>query len=163
MPVYYLDTSALFKRYRIEKGTEVLDELFAARQDSEVLTTSSFTVLEVISVLTRLLRARTITRRSHQRLLGMVAEDVSETVALQPLTDAVISEAINPVLRNALRAPDALQLATALTVQSLTPGEALYFLCTDSRLKSASQNSGMQVIDPEAADSLLLRTSRSGP
>lgn len=127
MSVYYLDTSALFKRYRAEKGTDALDQLFAARQDSEVLTTSSFTVLEVISVLTRLLRARTITRRSHQRLLGRFTDDVMETIALRPLTDAVISEAVNPILRHALRAPDALQLATALTIQSQTPGEALYF------------------------------------
>ncbi|MBF8266320.1 MAG: hypothetical protein HW384_2184 [Dehalococcoidia bacterium] len=28
MPVFYLDTSALVKRYVQEKGSEVLDELF---------------------------------------------------------------------------------------------------------------------------------------
>ena len=35
MPLYYLDTSALLKRYRSENGTEVLDVLFSGRTRDE--------------------------------------------------------------------------------------------------------------------------------
>ena len=40
MAVYYLETSALLKRYRTEKGTDLLDELFDSKQESEIFTTN---------------------------------------------------------------------------------------------------------------------------
>jgi hypothetical protein len=40
MPLYYLDTSALLKRYRTEIGTRVVDALFSARTRDELLITS---------------------------------------------------------------------------------------------------------------------------
>jgi len=35
--VFYLETSALTKRYRNEEGTNLLDELFSLTTDSETL------------------------------------------------------------------------------------------------------------------------------
>ena len=40
MPVFYLDTAALLKRYRTEKGTEVVAALFSDRREDDVFVTS---------------------------------------------------------------------------------------------------------------------------
>ena len=45
MPIYYLDTSAVMKRYIPEIGSDVVEELFEELTNSEVLTTSYLTVL----------------------------------------------------------------------------------------------------------------------
>ena len=50
MPLYYLDTSALLKRYKTETGTDVIDELFSSRRPAEVFVTSHFTSVEIESV-----------------------------------------------------------------------------------------------------------------
>lgn len=65
MPMFYLETSALLKKYRTERGTDVVRELFEGKSDAEAFITSYFTVLEVISVARRLLAAATLNRRLH--------------------------------------------------------------------------------------------------
>ncbi len=163
MAVYYLETSALLKRYRAEKGTELLDELFNHKTESEVFTTSYFTVLEVTSVATRLLRAGNINRRAHQQLLGDFALDMRQLIMSQPVSQGALNQAVNLITGYALRAPDALQLATAIVLRSSVPNQPFYFLCTDARLKAASEASGVPVLDPEAANGVdMLRGYRRG-
>ncbi len=43
MAVYYLDTSAILKRFKTEKGTDVVDALYAGVKDGEALLTSHYT------------------------------------------------------------------------------------------------------------------------
>jgi len=162
VPSYYLDSSALLKRYRTEKGTETLDELFESNRDIDLVTTSSFTVLEVISVITRLFRINTLSRRSYQRLLGDLRQDVRQTIVLQPVADTVLAEAVRLIMDHSLRAPDAVQLATALSVRNENQERSTFMLCSDVRLKRACEGSGLAVIDPEAPNSLdLLRASQT--
>lgn len=161
MAIYYLETSALLKRYRTEKGTDVLDELFEEKQESEVFTTSYFTILEVTSVATRLLKADSISRRSYYQILGDLSQDARQLLALQPVSDVVLSDALSLITDHALRAPDAVQLATALIIRSSVPSEAAYFICTDAKLLGACEGSGLATIDPEAKDGLeILRRGR---
>ena len=59
MTVFYLDTSAIVKRYRTEKGTEFIDRLFKEIETSEHrLATSFLSVLEFVSALGDLSRQR---------------------------------------------------------------------------------------------------------
>lgn len=65
MTVFYLDTSAIVKRYRTEEGTEFIDRLFEKIEKSKHrLATSFLSVLEFISALRRLLKAKEITRET---------------------------------------------------------------------------------------------------
>jgi predicted nucleic acid-binding protein len=162
--VYYLETSALLKRYRTEKGTDLLDALFESKQESEIFTTSYFTSLEVTSVATRLFKAETITKRSYHQLLGRLSQDMRRLVILQPVSDFILSEALNLIMDHALRAPDAIQLATALMVKSTIVGQPLYFLCADAKLRGACVNSELTILDPEAPDSVkILKSYRNIP
>ena len=47
MPVYYLETSALFKAYRTEVGSPVVRELLNQAQEQDRFYTSFLTVLEI--------------------------------------------------------------------------------------------------------------------
>ena len=63
--LYYLDTSALLKRYRTEKGSEVIQVLFSERQEDETLVTSHFSSLEVEAMASRALKGRILTRKAY--------------------------------------------------------------------------------------------------
>ena len=163
MPVFYLETSALVKKYRTEKGTEVIAGLFQGKREAEVFVTSYFTVLEITSVATRLLRAGTLRTRTYEVILGRLSQDVRGTIRLQSVSDSVLSEATRLTQVYALRAPDAIHMATALSVRATTHDEPFYFLGSDARLNTGCENSGLVVLDPEDTDSLnTLRTYRSG-
>jgi predicted nucleic acid-binding protein len=149
------------KKYRTEKGTEVVAELFQYQQESEVFLTSYFTVLEVTSVATRLLRAGTLTRQAYQVLMGNLSRDVRGVIRLLSVTDSVLSEAIGLTQTHALRAPDSLHVATALGMKISGNDDILYFCGSDVRLNSACERSGLLVLDPEAPGSLdTLRSVR---
>lgn len=149
MAVYYLETSALIKRYRSEKGSGVIDEVFDGRSDDDVLTTSYSTVLEVPSVATRLMRARIIRPESYRHLVAGFIGDVRETMVLQPVSEVALSEAIELIMGNGLREPDAIHLATALGIRVSLLDVPLVFVGSHQRLTAAAEASGLLVLDPE--------------
>lgn len=162
MALYYLETSALVKKYRTERGTEVVAELFERQRETEVFVSSYLTVVEVTSVATRLFRAGALSRRAYRVILGNLSRDVGETIQLQSVSDSILSDAVNLTVDYALRAPDAIHLATARRVQAAFPGESYYVVGSDARLKAACAGLGLAVHDPEAPDSLaVLRSYRA--
>ncbi len=65
MPIFYLDTSALLKRYKTEAGTSVIDRLFKLLEKPHNKAAISFlTVLEVIAAGRRLLKGGVLRRVS---------------------------------------------------------------------------------------------------
>jgi uncharacterized protein len=161
--IFYIESSALLKRYRTEKGTDLIDELFEGKLESEIFTTSYFTILEITSVVTRLFKASEISRLSYQRILGDLAQKLKQQIILQPVSDYILSEAINLIIDSTLRAPDSIQLATILTIRSIVPDQPVFFLCADVKLNAACKFSGINILDPEEVDSLkILRLYRSG-
>ncbi len=49
MTVFYLDTSAIIKRYRRESGTDLVDQLLESPRAEDRFCTSFLTVLELTS------------------------------------------------------------------------------------------------------------------
>lgn len=148
MPVYYIETSALLKKYRTEKGTDAVEELFQEKHENDRFVTSYLTLLESVSVVTRMFKSGSFSRRLYQATLGNLERDSSRLMSLDSVSDAVISEAIKQSMTHALRAPDAIHLASALRISSAS-NEKIYFLCSDTRLKTACLSSGLLVLDPE--------------
>lgn len=148
MAIYYLETSALLKRYRTEQGTATVNDIFRSKLRNEVLLTSYFTALEVEAVVARALKGRILTREALIALLGRFAEDLNESVALQPVSNIVLSDSIDQVRRYALRAPDAIHLAAALRV-SQAALVATIFVTSDNELLRAARNEGLEILDPQ--------------
>ena len=151
MTWYYLDTSAILKRYRTEQGSDVVGALFSAKQPDEVFVTSHFTSVEVEAVAARALKGRVLNRRAYGVLLRLFAEDLESQLVILPVSTALVSEAAAAARRYALRAADALRIATAGRLQRGAAPE-VFLVTSDKELVRAGEAAGFAILDPEAAD-----------
>ena len=162
MPLYYLDSSALVKKYRTELGTNTIAELFSDKRDNEILLTSHLTVVEITSVATRLRRGGSLAGGAYGTLLASLLWDVSLEMELRPISDSVIFKAVRLTMDFPLRAPDAIHLATALEARDALLDETFYFVVSAGRLKSAGISADLTVLDPEEESAIeTLRRFRS--
>ena len=84
MNVYFLDTSALVKRYHWEQGSEGVDALFA--EPDRHLIISDLSIIELGSALTKKVREREITPEKYHRALGLFCQSIiTETIAVKTL------------------------------------------------------------------------------
>ena len=149
MPVYYMDTSALVKRYRNEPGTEAIDRLFDVRQADTRIYTSFLTALELTSSILRLVKGGQLSQNLADNMLARFRQDTQGTVRILPLTDAIVNDALAVVEQHQLRSADAIHLATASSIFSLAPELESILVSSDRELLSAAANSGMGVLDPQ--------------
>lgn len=160
MPAFYLDTSALFKRYQLEPGTDFISELLGNRGTDDSFITSHFTAIEIEAASARALRARLLNQRSYSTLLGQFSNDIASLIILQPITSYIVSMASETARRNALRAGDAVHLATALFVRQTL--SELVFVTSDFELFAASGSEGFLTIDPARKEAMGLLKSLRG-
>ena len=151
------------KRYIPEIGSDVVEELFEELTNSEVLTTSYLTVLEVNSTVMRLLQGRVISQTDYQRILDRFALDISNyDISVMPVQNELVDDAIGMVRRRSLRSLDALHFASAVTASERSSDDQnLYVVSADRELVEACEAYGVPAIDPHADDALdLLRALR---
>ena len=147
--IYFLDTSALAKRYLSERGSNRLRRLLDRKAD--IFYQTFLTPLEVASALYRRLRSREISPAELSFLLRAYVAHCHEDYLLLPYSDALMDRASALIARHALRALDALQLASALELRDSLPAEAhpLAFLSADDRLLEAAREEHFQAENPE--------------
>lgn len=145
MRPYYLDTSAILKRYRTEKGTAFVDELYRLRP-GESLLTSHFTCLEFEAVAARALKGQVLDDQKYHTLLASFGRDLDEYLLLLPVHTPLMTESIAFASRYALRAPDSIHLASASRLQR---SAADVVLVASDRALLAAASSLMQTLNPE--------------
>lgn len=148
MPIYYLDTSALLKRYRTEQGSVILNELLGTKHTDEVFVTSYFTALEAEAVVARALRGRVLSREAYRVLLSRFAQDLGDGILIQPVSNPVIADSIDLTRRYGLRAADAIHLATASRVKQASSLQNV-FVASDRGLLDCAQREGFYLLDPQ--------------
>jgi predicted nucleic acid-binding protein len=145
---YYLDTSAMFKCYMDEYGS---DWLRAQISRASMLIVSQLLVVEITSALNRRVRENTLTMGDYQRMRDIVFDDCRTVYQTIALTEPVVSLACELMERHPLRGYDAIHLATALVAHhSLRARDlpGLTFLCADDRLVAAAAAEGLAVDNP---------------
>ncbi len=154
MPLHYLDTSALLKRYVDEVGSEQMDALLA----SGPLATSVLVRVEVASALGRRTREGLLTEAESEDIyddfLGELADFAVFAITPDVLDRAALLTRTSPSTAP-LRALDAIHLATALFAFERHPaedGSAGAFVTADRQLRCAAEHAGLRVIDPEQPD-----------
>lgn len=148
MAAYYLDTSAVLKRHRTEKGTDVVETIYSS---GESLLTSHFTCLEFEAVAGRARKGGVLTEHAYRTMLGSFARDLTAYYRLIAVSGPLINESVHVARRYALRAPDALQLASAERARQQSAD--LVFVASDKELVAAAR-SLMPTINPEDDDAL---------
>ncbi len=112
--ILYLDTSALVKLYADEPGRrEVENSVRAAR----VVAVSEIGYVEARSALARKEREGTFSADEHAAAVEQLRRDFREVYLPRPVTGEVISRAGELARKHALRAYDAVHLATALVLR----------------------------------------------
>lgn len=162
MPLFYLDTSAIVKRYRRETGTDLIDLLFEQRRANEQFISSFLSVLEVTSAVHRLKSTGELRESAAAQTLSQLRRDLGGDIDLWPLDEDIAEAAVHVVEAYGLRAADAIHLATALAASAAT-NLPMIFVSADRDLFQAASNAGLRSIDPTASMALeQLRQLRVG-
>ena len=128
-----LDSSAFAKRYILEDGSEIVDQLL---QDASQLALCVILVPEIISGLNRRLREQVLSPDDYRYAKNQLLNDVHDAVLLQ-VTPAVISRVVKLLENNVLRAVGALHVACA------SEWQADLFVSADIRQVEAAKNAGL--------------------
>ncbi len=141
---YYLDTSALVKRYHVEPGTGYLDAVFAEPDATFII--ASITIAELTSAIVRKHAEGAISLQALRHTLSKFAEDLIAEFWILDIERHHIHDAQQLTLRYGLRTLDALQLALLHATKTLSP----ILLSSDAQLLAAARAEGIAVRDPSA-------------
>ena len=151
MTDYYLDASALVKRYAGELGSAWIRQITDPVAENTVLL-AEIALAEVAAALAAKHRAPGgITRQQRDRALSRFLQDCDEHFLLLPVDRPVIDRAVELTQTHRLRGYDAVQLATALVTgealksQNLSPP---VFVAGDDDLLIAAQAEGLPTDNP---------------
>lgn len=141
-----MDSSATLKRYIKEGGTDVVDSLYRQAEKGEVtLCFSVWNIGEVIGVLDRYLSRGLISDEQFQETLGLFYGETEKHVRLgsliiEPLGHEVLTDSWSLLLKHHIYVADAVQLSTALKLNSNI------FISADKQLVQKAADEGLEVI-----------------
>ncbi len=142
MSSYFLDTSALVKRYHVELGTVPVMALF--ENSENMLSVSELTLVEVASAFRRRKNRGEITESVMRDALSKFEDDVLNRFSIINIDRSLIERAKTLVLQYEIRTLDAIQLAAALTLQD----QFLVFVTADDKLLQAAEGNGLKSLNP---------------
>lgn len=140
MRIRYFDASALAKRYMDELPAEDCERVRRLLAGG-LPATSRFSQVEVTSALARRCREGRISAADRDRAIAAVAADLAALNVVE-LVPEVAALAGTLLVRHALRAGDALQLASALFLARRVGGR-VEWVAFDQRLAEAAAREGL--------------------
>lgn len=150
MTVYYLDSSALVKRYAAEPGSPWIQSIVATGPRGTIFT-SIATQVEVVAAIVRRTRSQQIVPEQARAALSALKRDFATRYSVVLLGESVAERAVALCERHGLRGYDGIQLASALMVQdelSAAGLSSLVFVSADHELNKAAQEESLAVDNP---------------
>ncbi len=150
MTIYFLDSSALAKRYIAEIGTPWIRQITDPATQNNLFI-ARITWVEVLSALARRQRESSLTSDTVAQITTVFATHVTQQYAVLEIDAVLIELAGNLVKQHPLRAYDAVQLAAALRLKSTLNQAELtdpIFLTADQRLLDIAQAAGLPCDNP---------------
>lgn len=149
MSHYYIDTSALLKRYLIETGSSWVRNITDIESSHTVLI-SELTLAEAAAgIAARSRMPGGISNNRRVLILGQFLRECDERYLLLAANREIVNRAVDLTQKFRLRGYDSVQLATALIAQSATPsGIQLHFVTNDRDLGLAAAAEGLEVDYP---------------
>jgi predicted nucleic acid-binding protein len=151
VPIVYVETSALIKKYIQEVGSDVIGELFEHQSTIGLFSISVLATLELKSALARLQRGGRITDPDRNDLLAEFWSDSTLFSIAMSVDNLLLDEAGEFLDKSALRTLDAMHFASAMRLKSLAErtDETLVMVTSDLELVSAWEAEGFVTINPE--------------
>jgi len=146
---YFLDSSAIAKRYIEETGTAWVESL-CVPDPRNVIALAQISVVEVAAALAARWRNNQLDSAEYEEALDDFLFDLEryQLVASDP---AVIDNAVQLTRRQKLRGCDAIQLASALSLHQVLLKDGLpgiTFVCADDDLLIAAAREGLATENP---------------
>lgn len=141
----FIDTSALFKRYISEAGTDKLDTVF---KSSELIFISNLSIVEFISNIKRLVEIdKLISKDIYDTIKAEFFNDIAEgRIKVEPVSSQSIINALDFIDKKYITPIDAIQLATVLNLKESYSN--ISFVCSDKKLCRLAENEGIEVVIP---------------
>jgi uncharacterized protein len=150
MPVYYLDTSALVKRYALEAGTTWMVEL-TDRSTQHDLFTVRITGPEMIAAIFRKVRTGELGLSAAVRAAADFRVDWQQQYQLVEISVTITDTAMHLAEKHGLRGYDAVHLAAAIelhAVRSAMRLPPLVFVSADDDQLKAAVREGLSSENP---------------
>jgi predicted nucleic acid-binding protein len=135
---YFLDSSALVKRYLPEPGTDIVRGRRRRR-----IAVSRIVYAELVAAVARAWRKKLLEEAARDTIFTAIDADF-RGLDVTEVRRAIIDRIPSLVLRQPLRAYDAVQLASALTLKER--GATVEFWGADDRLIIAARGEGLRAI-----------------
>lgn len=145
---YFVDSSALVKRYVQEDGTAWVRALTHRRTGNQILL-ARITIVEVTSAVARRRGGRTLTTAEASSILSRFRKHVAGRYTIMEITPALLADATTLANRRELRAYDAVQLAAALELNRISQG-GIVLVSADQALNDAANAEGLTVDNPNS-------------
>jgi predicted nucleic acid-binding protein len=147
---YFLDSSALIKRYVVESGSTWVHSI-TSPEASNLVFVAQISQVEIVSGVMRRKRERAISAQSAHTTRFLVDRHMARQYEIVALTQQIIDASNDLLDMYALRAYDSVQLASALSMNSQLQARrlpVLAFISADIRLLAAASDEGLAVDDP---------------
>lgn len=141
---FFIDTSALFKRYQLERGTALVSRLL--EESDEPVFISSITIVEIVSNLKRLYEIDKITTEEQflkQRTFFYQDIGALDITILDVSAEDII-KAEDLILKRYMKPLDSIQLAIALNLKR----DSITFVSSDRRLCKIAEEEGLDTLTP---------------
>ncbi len=150
MTDYYLDSSALAKRYINEIGSAWVEQLCDLSFEHEIYI-ARVTCVEIVAAIARRTLGKSITLTAAMTAITLFRSDLIIDYQVLEITVAVAERAMALAEKYSLRGYDALQLAAACELNTLlisNQRSALTFISADGELNSAASREALATADP---------------
>lgn len=150
MSAYFLDSSAMVKRFSKETGTIWILSLFR-RASSNSIYISRVTPVETVAGLAKQFRTGAISAGELDRSTKRLIRGVNFRFIFVEVNRLVTDTAMDLVRHHGLRGFDAIQLSTAVEAsrqRELLGAPSLIFVSADKNLNAAARAEGLAVEDP---------------
>ncbi|NET61653.1 MAG: type II toxin-antitoxin system VapC family toxin [Symploca sp. SIO2E6] len=150
MRVYFLDSSALVKRYISEIGSTWVLGLFEPALNHEILV-AAVTGVEIVAAITRRARGGSISTLDATTVSNQFKNDWLTEYQVVEITENIINSGMRLAELHGLRGYDAIQLAAGIAINQLCLANSLLpviFVSADKELNTAASNEGLIVENP---------------
>ncbi|HBE20787.1 MAG TPA: nucleic acid-binding protein [Cyanobacteria bacterium UBA11149] len=150
MAIYFIDSSALVKRYISEVGSTWVLGLFDPTLNNEVFI-AAITGVEIIAAITRRSRSGSISIADARLICNQFKTDLQKDYQIVEITEAIINLGMVLSETYGLRGYDAIQLAAGCAINTICIANGLppmIFVSADNELNGAVVSEGLTIENP---------------
>lgn len=151
MATYFVDSSALVKRYISETGSTWVVNLFDPVLNNDILI-AAITGVEIVAAITRRARGGSINATDATAACNQFKSDLQSEYQVVEIAENIINSAMALAETYGLRGYDAVQLAAGSEINALCLANSLppaIFVSADDELNAGAASEGLIVENPK--------------